>query len=319
MIVLRRQSGYPEDPNRFFNFTRFSKQCGDFVLVEAAFEQARLWDEYGIDEKQLQEILTKKIVRLEFDDPNKFYIGDNPDHYDHYFYKIFTIDPYTADFLNKKQGNNKHIPIFFPFNEEYIPEPQEKKFDIVYAGHLVSNKLVKYFKVMTRFKYCFISDDKSAYVTHRKTSYPEKLKLIAQSKITLVHNLQFPKFRHLARIWLVPGYQRNQAFKFVPPWFKPWRYIKNENLIVPQLKSRAFEAAFCRSLILCRRDPFNVIERYFEPDKEFIYFDDDTLEEKIQDILNHYQDYQPIIENANQRAVNNYTVTHFVNQYLKDI
>lgn len=319
MIVLRRRSGYKEDPTRYFNFERFSKIGGDFVLVEAAFEEDKLWNEYGLNEEQLKEMLTKKIIRLEFEDPNKFYIGDNPDHYDHYFYKIFTIDPYTADFLNQRQGNDKHIPIFFPFNEEYIPKKQQRKFDIIYTGHIVSNILLPYLRIISHFNYCFASDDKNNYVTHRKTSYTDKLDLIAQSRISLIHNLQFPKIRHLVKLWRVPNFKQNQAFNFVPPWYNPWQYVNNKKLLVPQLKSRLFEAAFCRSLILCRRDPFNVIERFFEPAKEFVYFDDDNLEETIQKILKNYEDYQQIIENAYQRAINNYTVTKFFEKYLMNI
>ena len=34
------------------------------------------------------------------------------------FTEIFTICPYTAAWLNKKQHTKKHVPIFFPFNEE---------------------------------------------------------------------------------------------------------------------------------------------------------------------------------------------------------
>ena len=89
--------------------------------------------------------------------------------------------------------------------------------------------------------------------------------------------------------------------------------------MVPQLKSRVFEAAFGRSLILCKRDPFNVIERYFEPDKEFIYYDDTNLESKITEILKNFSKYEKVIDNAYNKAVDNYTVTKFVDTYLKNL
>jgi spore maturation protein CgeB len=89
---------------------------------------------------------------------------------------------------------------------------------------------------------------------------------------------------------------------------------------MPQIKSRVFEAAFNRSLILCFRDHWNVIEYFFEPDKEFIYFDNiHDLEDKIKYILQHYDFYQDIIDNAYNKAINNYTVDHFVEKYLEPI
>lgn len=79
-----------------------------------------------------------------------------------------------------------------------------------------------------------------------------------------------------------------------------------------------FEAAFSRSLILCKKDEFNVIERYFEPNKEFVYFED-NLQDKIEEILANYPKYERIIENAYQRAIKNYTTKAFVNDFLKNI
>jgi spore maturation protein CgeB len=90
-------------------------------------------------------------------------------------------------------------------------------------------------------------------------------------------------------------------------------------MLVPQLKSRVFEAAFSRSLILCKRDPFNVIENFFEPEEEFVYFDEGELKEKLVDILLNYEKYLPIIENAYVKAVNQYTTEEFFNQYLVNV
>ena len=72
-------------------------------------------------------------------------------------------------------------------------------------------------------------------------------------------------------------------------------------------------------MILCRRDPFYIIERYFEPGKEFVYFEDNNLEETIQNILNNYGLYEKVIERAYKRAVNNYTTKKFAENYLMKI
>lgn len=318
MKVIKRINGYAQDPTRHFNFSRFEKQYGDFILVEAAFEEHSLWKEYNLRVEELRKILKKKIVRLEFEDPNKFFIGDNPDHYDNQFYKIFTICPYTTTWLNKRQGNKKHIPIFFPFNEEFIPKKYKKKYDIIFTGHILSNTIRKYVNIISKFNYRLVSNSKNALVTNRSASYKDKMRLIAQSKITLISNLLYLRPYHLLNLWLTPDYQNNEAFKLVPKWFEISKWL-NKEIIAPQLKSRLFEAAFGKSLILCRKDPFNIIERFFEPDKEFIYFDIDNLEETIKNILNNYKDYEKVIERAYQKAVNNYSTKKFAEKYLKNI
>ena len=85
------------------------------------------------------------------------------------------------------------------------------------------------------------------------------------------------------------------------------------------MKSRLFEAAFSKSLILCKRDPFNLIERYFQVNKEFVYFEEGKLEGKIQEILENFRIYEKIIDCAFKRAVKNYTTKEFFLRYLKDL
>ncbi len=318
-VINRSSSGYKQDPTKYFNFQRFAKQCGDFVLIEGAFEQATLWKQFAFSDKELKKILKKKIVRLEFEEPNKFFIGDNPDSYDGDFYKIFTLCPYTAEWLNKKHRVQKRVPFFFPFNEEFIPIKTKKKYDIIYTGHIVSKQLFRDLKIISRFNYRFASNSKHPLVTNQSVSYEEKMKLISQTKITLVQNLLYPKLWQLFNIWRIADFQKNKAFKLIPSWYTPWKLYPFEPIVVPQLKSRVFEAAFGRSLILCKKDPFNIIERYFEPGKEFVYFEEGKLEEKIKEILANYKKYEPIIERAYRRAKNNYTTEKFVKNYLEKL
>jgi spore maturation protein CgeB len=62
-----------------------------------------------------------------------------------------------------------------------------------------------------------------------------------------------------------------------------------------------------------------VIERFFEPNKEFVYFEEGKLQETIDKVLANYDDYQPIIENAYRRAVKEYTTKAFFEKYLKKL
>ena len=319
-VIKRSESGYTQDPTKYFNFSRFTEKVGDYVLIEGAFEQATLWDQFSFTKKELDEILQKKIIRLEFEEPNKFFIGDDPNTYDHQFYKIYTLCPYTTEWLNKKQkAPHRRQPIFFPFNEEYIPKPVKKISDIVYTGHIVSNKLMNDLETMTHFNYRFVSNSKHPWVTNHSASYEEKMQLIAQSKITLVQNLLYPKPYHILFIWKISDYHKNEAFKLIPPRTQPWRIFTDKNIVVPQLKSRVFEAAFGRSLILCKHDPFNIIERYFEPNKEFVYYEEGKLDEKINEILHNYKKYEVVIERAFNRAKKDYTTSAFVKNYLEKL
>ena len=56
---------------------------------------------------------------------------------------------------------------------------------------------------------------------------------------------------------------------------------------------------------MCKRDHWNIIEDYYTPGEDFIYFNENSeLEGLIKDILNNYKDYEHIIENAYNKSLN---------------
>ena len=321
-ILERGDHGYSQDPTKNFGFEKFDGQgSSDVLLIVAAFEQlAGCWDQYGLSGQELARIKSKKVVRLEFEETNKFFRGENFDSYDHSFHRVFTLCPYTADYLNNLQGEQRRIPVFFPFDREAIPAIRAKDIDIVYTGHIIAKPILRDIKVISNFNYRLVSNTKNKLVTDFGVGYQEKINLISRSKITLVHNLLYPTFQHLKEVWKYPSWQNNLAFKCLPQssdWLQ--FFLNRKNMVVPQLKSRAFEAAFSRSLILCKRDPFNIIENFFDPGEEFVYFDDGELKDRIADILLNYEKYLPIIKRAHLKAVSLYTTEAFFNKYLKNI
>jgi len=183
----------------------------------------------------------------------------------------------------------------------------------------VSPKLLRDINTMGKFNYRFVSNDDHPLVTDRSASYKDKLRLISESRITIVHNLLHPKIRHVINVWGYNKWSDNEAFKLIPKWWQVWKLLSLRGVEVPQLKSRLFEAAFCRSLILCKRDAFNVIEKYFEPGVEFIYYDDGGLEESVHEILSNFKKYEVIAENAYKRACANYTTRAFAERYFAEI
>lgn len=321
-IIKRSAHGYAQDPTKNFGFEKFDGQGSpDVALIVAAFEKsAGCWDQFDLSAHALERIKKKKVVRLEFEEPNKFFVGEDFDSYDNEFYKVFTLCPYTAEYMNRQQGCARREPIFFPFNDRHIPPVTEKKYDVIYTGHIVSKQIHRDLKTISRFNYRLVSNSKDSLVTNRGVSYEEKISLISQSRITLVHNLLYPTFHHLRNVWRYPEWQSNRAFSELPtPWQLGRFFTNRAGMVVPQLKSRAFEAAFTRSLILCKKDPFNIIENYFEPGKEFVYFEEGKLAETISEILENYSDYQSVIESAFERAQREYTTDAFFNKFLRDI
>lgn len=177
-------------------------------------------------------------------------------------------------------GRAKRQACFFPFNEKFIPKTWDKEFDVIYCGLATGDHVTAIMNVIPQFDYRFVSFHGGGRVTNVSPTYLEKIDLISRSRITMVHNLTGSN--------------------------------------TPQIKTRPFEAAFCKSLILCKRDEWNIIEEWFEPDKEFLYFSNETeLKQIIIKVLTNYEDYHSIIDAAHDRATHNYTTRHFIKTYLK--
>lgn len=316
-VIKRTKKGYTQDPTKYLNLERFSDITPDFVLIEAAFEEFDKWSQFDISKKKLNEIRKKKIIRLEFEEPNKFFINDQMHTYDNEFHRVFTICPYTARWLNKEYKRELRVPIFFPFNEEYIPKTKKKNIDVIYTGHLVSTEIINELKSISRFNYALVSNSRHPLVTHQSLSYKEKMDAISQSKVTIIHNILYPNKKHINSVKKYKNWRNNEAFKEINE-AKQFFGVTFNRPKVPQLKSRVFEAAFSRSLILCKKDNFNVIENYFEEGKEFVYFDDDLCS-TLEDILKNYENYATIIDNAFQKALENYTTSAFVNRFLLEV
>ena len=324
MKVIKRSSyGYAQDPTKNLGFEAYEGiGATDVALIIAAFDQAAgCWDQFKLPEVELDTIKKMRVVRLEFEEPNKFFIPENFDVYDGDFHKVLTLCPFTAKYLNNYQKAERRVPIFFPFNEAFIPPKSEKQYDIIYTGHLHSKPFIQDMKSISKFNYRLVSNSAHFLVTDRGVGYKEKLDLISQSKITLTHNVLYPTVRHILNVWKYPEWRQNGAFSDFPLGvFGLLRRLLNGPAIeAPQLKSRIFEAAFCRSLILCKKDKFNVIEKYFTPGEEFVYYDEGNLVGTVKKILRNYDGYLPVIDKAYNRAVSQYTTAAFFEKYLKVI
>ena len=322
-VIKRSAHGYAQDPTKNLGFEDYDGQGpDDIALIIAAFDQsAGCWDQFKMPTAELDAIKKMRVVRLEFEEPNKFFIPEDFEAYDRDFYKILTLCPFTAEYFNERQAAERRVPIFFPFNENFIPPKCEKQYDIIYTGHLHPKPIMRDMMTISQYNYRLVSNSGHELVTDRGVSYQEKLNLISQSKITLTHNLLYPTMRHVLNVWGYPEWISNKAFSDIPRGAMGLvkRLLTGPEIEVPQLKSRVFEAAFCRSLILCKKDGFNVIEKYFTPNEEFVYYEDDKLFETVNRVLTNYDAYLPVIDKAYNRAVAQYTTNAFFERYLKVI
>lgn len=261
-IVSNFSGNYNEDPIRFFNFEKYAHLSDDAILFIGSAPDSSIFENSS---------LRKFFLSTE----EQTWDLDSTDNYVNHVESIYTICP--PDVTKRA----KRIFTFFPIDSELIPTESEKKYDVIYAGFALSSHVHEIISVITKYNYRFISfNNQTNLETNLNVGYLEKLKLISESKISIIHNLT--------------------------------------GTGTPQLKSRPFEAAFCKSLILCKEDEWNIIDTWFEKDKEYLSFkSSDDLKEKIDMVLSNYDDYKHIIENAYNKAINNYSSKHFIEKILK--
>jgi len=264
-IYTNFSGNYPEDPVRYYGFEKYKDFASCIDLFFGASQ-----DPFIVNPSNNKKILFATEEQIH--DTDTEYAVADIDLYINNVDKILSVSP-----LCERKPKREYV--FQPFNDDFEPLDKSKIWDVIYTGNNHGFSHINLiFDTIILYNYRLISFNDSR-ATNKNTSYSEKLQLIANSKIDIVHNLIF-----------------------------------ND---IPQLKTRPFEAAFCKSLILCRYDKFKTLEKWFTPDEDFIYYEDDNLKETIDNILKNYDNYLPIIENAYNKAKSEYTTKRFVEKYLK--
>ena len=230
---------------------------------------------------------------------------------------VYSICPYTNKWLNGKSFDREYRTVFYPFNKNLIPAPHEKEYDVIYHGGIHGQEHLDCLSTMIGFNYRYCTMTRHInhltatcvpYATNTNLHFQEKISLIAKTKISICYNLVHLSPQHIPAIKSYEGWQENEAFQ----------EVDGQN-VKPQFKTRMHEAAFSRTLNLVYRDRWNIAEDYYEPDTEFIYFNNPLdLRNKIRDITNDWDNYSEIVENAYQKSMN-YTVENFINHIREDI
>tara|TARA_R110002110_G_scaffold213678_7_gene427066 strand:+ start:354 stop:1325 length:972 start_codon:yes stop_codon:yes gene_type:complete len=227
-----------------------------------------------------------------------------------YFDELYSTCPYSAEWMNKINNFDKYRPIIFPHNMRWAVtenENPDKFLDVIYWGNIPEGKrdsktVLNIVQTIPKFKHAFFTlglglpQELIKYVTARNARRPTMWQFLKTSKIMVTSNLLFLVDEEIEAIKQLPNWQENEAF------------CRLDQKITPQIKTRPIEAIFNKTLVLLKEDPWHIFDHWFEPEKEFVYYkNDEDLEDKIKEILNNWDHYQVVAENAYQKAVKLYT------------
>jgi hypothetical protein len=285
----------PGTNTHFFNLDEFNDETSNEALY------------YGytcLENGVSSEILSKyeRNVYLNVTTPTEF-CSPQPIEADDIFDEVYGICPYTNSWLNEIKSKPKYKTIFYPFHKNDIPTNSEKKYDVIYHGGIHGEKYVKMLETIRKFNYRYLSQNFGInqetqqhlrYATDVNLTNSQKLNKISECKISICFNtFDIRNQNDINWVKSRKDWWKNEAFKHV-----------EDLMLVPQFKSRCNEAAFSKTLNLVKRDPWNLIEKYYDTD-EFVYFDElDELEGKINEILNNWNQYIPTIEKAYKKSLN---------------
>jgi|TARA_R110000796_G_scaffold86611_1_gene187335 hypothetical protein len=232
---------------------------------------------------------------------------------------VYSNCPYTVDWLNETHFKSEKYKVgSFVLNEKYVPtEGFEKNKEVCYWGNTFiekTNVVKDIVESISEFDYHYftmLTDGNIHFARKYATgvNLPRKnlWEAIRTCKIMVIQNLLYLSQPEIEGVKRLPDYIKNEAFQ----------HLHTDT--IPQIKTRGFEAAFNKTLMLVKRDPWNVIEHWFEPEVDFVYYDSESqLKSKIRDILENWVDYKQIVENAYDKAVSNYTTKNLIKKIVKE-
>lgn len=318
MLILEDLSAEIADTNAYhWNLKKFSNDDKKNVLFYGY--NSMINQNYLTRTKNYNRILFNNWAPCEFaqefSHPNK-----KPIEAEDQMNIVYSICPYSVDWLNHLQSKREYRNIFYPFCQSLIPEQKEKKYDVIYHGGIHGIEHSKCLKVMNKFNYRYCSMTNGIneftyrhlpFATNLDLNFKDKINLIAETKISICYNIVHVMPDQINRIKKLKELNyKNNAFETVGMWN-----------VMPQFKTRMHEAAFSNTINLVRRDPWNVAELYYEPNKDFIYFDDENdLEFKIKEILSNWnsKECQMMLRSSYEKSLK-FTSKQFIKKIESEI
>ena len=307
-VVVTPYGWYPDDINKKLCFEDYSTMSP----TEALF--------VGIGCTELEQVISYmqpfgRRIYVNLEHPCTLYGGPNalglgPVEQQRLFHEVYTICPYTAEWLNALDVGTIFRAMPYPHHLRHdVYEGVEKDYDVAYCGLVHSEEIASYIRTMSKFKYYFSSITRhnrvssvNELVTHQNVPINEKWDHLARSKIAIIQNNLYLNRDQIENIKKLPRWEENRAFSEI------------ESGLLPQLKSRTVESAFCRALMLVKRDPWNVIEEWFVEGEDFVYFDNtEDLEGKIHTILDEWEEYEDLVASAHHKVKTKYNTQHIFN------
>uniref|UniRef100_A0A7S4G0X5 Spore protein YkvP/CgeB glycosyl transferase-like domain-containing protein n=1 Tax=Eutreptiella gymnastica TaxID=73025 RepID=A0A7S4G0X5_9EUGL len=237
---------------------------------------------------------------------------DHERHWDH----CLTLCPYTAHWVNRLLGSHLRTAVYYPFNEALTPPlvpASQRVWDVIYVGG-VGKLMQDAIRLFPRYKYLLLHSKKK----HMKglpnlkvltgAGLAKKLQVMSYSRVAIVHNTLGP----------MPAAAKHGILKTHGAFQVPLPPRSGQQVVnVPQLKARTIEAALSGTLMLVYNDSVNIIERFFEPEREFLYWTTAAdLKCTLDLVLDNFTAYLPIALRARERALAHYTTQHFVRDFI---
>jgi hypothetical protein len=241
------------------------------------------------------------------------------------FTDVYTICPYTAEWLNSKneKGRNKFKLGLFTIDKENVLKfkNSDKDFDAIFYGSVCGQTHERIINEISSFNYKFTTLGPEHWHPNETVD-----KQSLESKITDINLNTFAKWDILSRTRVVPivnhlflNDKHVENIKKYDDWQNNKAFSNLDDKIACQLKPRITEAAFFKMLMVVKKDPWNAIEFFYEPEKEFLYYEDESeLPDIINDVKNNWEKYENIVENAYNKAINNYTTEAFLDKMIKE-
>lgn len=248
----------------------------------------------------------KRKVLLAHWSPCEFILQPNYYYFDAYenFSEVYSVCPFTCDFMNQYFGEEKFIYIPYPYTNTSVNEFYNYDSTVCWFGSINGNEHASMIDTIRKYSYKYITSQKNTWLhhpyeynvcTHVNLSTSDKLKEVSKSKTSITIN----------KLFRSPSNQINRGTNNIN--LKIYDMLDIDNTM-PQFKVRTHEIASCKSLILCKKDYWNLIEDFYEPNKHFIYFETfSELEDILNDVEKNFEKYIPII-NAAYEQVQKYSV-----------
>jgi hypothetical protein len=294
MIRTNFWRNYKYEPQRYLDFTPYRAELAGISLYLGIHAPPTDGD-------------TNFKVRLNVETPNFLYDYDITKENEDYDL-VLHICPFTCAFLNDVFKTTKYRTTFFPIAFKDCVE-QPRAIDVFYTGHkILSCKPIQIIidevsKRLGASTYSKLMESMSG-----DDGYFKKLELLNNTKICIVHN-------NLSPPTIFPKFSGHITDPLCTKHL-PWHSAPTE--IVPQLKTRIFEGAMMRCVLLVYKDKHRVHEAYFKENEDFLYWETpEELSSKVDLILSNYEAFVPMAISAHKRMTSCYQVKNFVDHIVR--